>query len=87
MGGLPTRRTVNGFAVNPENPKVMFAATRDGLFRSVEAGEKWSAVGKDLKNMAAVAINPKRPDEVYAASQDGRLYASMDGGTTWMERR
>lgn len=87
MGGLPTRRTVNGFAVNSENPKVMFAAMRDGLFRSVDAGESWKTVGKDLRNMAAVAINPKRPDEVYAASQDGRLYASTDGGTTWMERR
>lgn len=87
MGGLPTRRTVNGFGVNPENPKVMFAAMRDGLFRSADAGESWKAVAKELKNMAAVAINPKRSDEVYAASEDGKLYVSTDGGTTWTERR
>jgi photosystem II stability/assembly factor-like uncharacterized protein len=87
VGGLPTRRTVNGFAVNPENPKVMFAAMRDGLFRSADAGESWKAAGKELKNMAAVAINPKRTDEVYAASADGKLYVSTDGGTTWTERR
>ena len=87
MGGLPTRRTVNGFAVNPENPKVMFAAMRDGLFRSADAGESWKPVGKELRSMAAVAINPKRTDEVYAASEDGKLYVSTDGGTTWTERR
>ncbi len=86
MGGLPTRRTVNGFAVNPENPKVMFAAMRDGLFRSADAGESWKAVAKELKTMAAVAINPKRADEVYAASENGRLYVSTDGGTTWTKR-
>jgi len=86
LGGLPTRRTVNGFAVNPENPKVMFAAMRDGLFRSADAGESWKAAGKELKNMAAVAINPKRTDEVYAASEDGKLYVSTDGGTTWTKR-
>jgi photosystem II stability/assembly factor-like uncharacterized protein len=86
VGGLPTRRTVNGFAVNPENPKVMFAAMRDGLFRSADAGESWKAAGKELKNMAAVAINPKRTDEVYAASEDGKLYVSADGGTTWTKR-
>ena len=87
MGGLPTRRTVNGFAVNPENPKVMFAAMRDGLFRSADAGESWKAAGKELKNMAAVAINPKRPEEVYAASEGGTLYVSTDGGATWTGRR
>jgi photosystem II stability/assembly factor-like uncharacterized protein len=78
---------VNGFTVNPENPKVMFAAMRDGLFRSADAGESWKAAGKELKNMAAVAINPKRTDEVYAASDDGTLSVSTDGGMTWTERR
>ena len=86
MGGLPTRRTVNGFAVNPENPKVMFAAMRDGLFRSADGGQSWKPVGNELKNMAAVAINPKRADEVYAASEDGTLYVSTDRGTTWTKR-
>ena len=87
MGGLPTRRTVNGFAVNPENPKVMLAAMRDGLFRSADAGATWKPVGKELRNMVAVAINQKRADEVYAASEDGRLYVSRDGGATWTEQR
>lgn len=87
MGGLPTRRTVNGFTVNPENPKVMFAAMRDGVFRSTDAGGTWKPVGTALRNMAAVAINPKRAEEVYAASEDGTLYVSADGGATWTERR
>jgi photosystem II stability/assembly factor-like uncharacterized protein len=77
---------VNGFAVNPENPKVMFAAMRDGLFRSADAGESWKAVGKEPKTMAAVAINPRRTDEVYAASEDGKTYVSTDGGTLWTKR-
>lgn len=87
MGGLPTRRTVSGFAVNPENLQVMFAAMRGGLFRSRDAGQSWKPVGNELRNMAAVAINPKHADEVYAASEGGTLYVSTDGGTTWSERR
>lgn len=87
MGGLPTRRTVNGFAVNPENPKVMFAAMRDGLFRSADDGQSWKPVGNELRNMAAVAINPRRAGEIYAASEDGKLHVSTDGGMTWTERR
>ncbi len=83
MGGLPTNRTVNGFAVNPVDPKVMYVAMRDGLFKSTDAGESWKPVGKGLKNMAAVAVHPKRPNEVYAATADGVIVQSTDGGTTW----
>jgi photosystem II stability/assembly factor-like uncharacterized protein len=78
---------VNGFAVNPENPKVMFAGMRAGLFRSVDGGVSWQPAGPALKNMAAVAINPKRADHVYAASEDGILHVSTDGGATWMTQR
>jgi len=87
VGGLPTNRTVNGFAANPENPSVMYAATRDGVFQSTDAGERWKSVGKGLRNMAAVAINPKRPGEVFAATADGTLYRSTDGGATWAVSR
>lgn len=87
MGGLPTNRTVYGFAVNPENPKVMYVAMREGLFRSVDGGEKWVSAGTGLKNVAGVAVNPKRPDEVYAASEAGIVYRSIDAGKTWTAPR
>lgn len=87
MGGLPTNRTVNGFAVNPADPRVMFVATRDGLFQSSDAGATWTAAGKGLKNLAAIAINPKRPSELYAATLDGLIYRSADGGRTWEAQR
>ncbi len=87
VGGLPTNRTANGFAVNPVDPKVMYVATRDGLFRSTDGGAHWAPVGKDLKNMAAVTVNPKRPDEVYAVTVDGVVTRSTDRGTTWQRLR
>lgn len=87
MGGLPTNRTVNGFAVDPENPKVMYVAMRDGLFKSTDAGETWKPVGKDLKNLAAVAANPKRVGELYVSTTDGIIFKSTDGGTTWQRQQ
>ena len=83
MGGLPANRTANGFAVDPKNPKVMYVAMRDRLFKSTDAGESWKPLGQGLKNLAAVAINSKRPGEVYAATADGIIFKSTDGGTTW----
>ena len=83
MGGLPTRRTVNGFAVSPENPNVMYVAMRDGIFRSDSAGETWARVTSGPKNVAAVTVNPKKPGELYAATMDGKIFPSVDGGMRW----
>ena len=87
VGGLPTTRTANGFAVNPVDPKVMYVAMRDGLFRSTDGGERWTPVGKGLKNLAAVTLNPRRPDQGYAVTIDGVVFRSMDKGTTWQRPR
>lgn len=86
MGGLPTS-TVNGFAVNPSNPNVMYIAMRDGVFRSDDAGTRWSEVSGGPKNVASVAANPKRPAEVYAATVDGQMFISRDAGKTWQAMR
>ena len=87
MGGLPANRTVNGFAVNPEDPKVMFAAMRDGLFKSTDAGASWKRVGNELKNLAAVTINPKKSNEMFVSTLDGALYVSADAGMKWKQQQ
>ena len=83
MGGLPANKTVNNFAADPSNPQVMYVAMGDGLFRSVDAGVAWKALGKDLKDLAAVTVNPKRPNEIYTATAQGIIFMSADGGTKW----
>ena len=86
MGGLPTS-TVNGFAVDPSNAKVMYVAMRDGIFRSDDGGWTWTAVANGPKNVAAIAVNPKKPSEVYAATMDGTIVRSPDGGAQWIAVR
>jgi len=86
VGGLPTS-TVNGFAVHPTNPKIMYVAMRDGIFRSDDAGARWTSMAGGPKNAAAVAINPRRPSEVYAVSADGTIFVSRDGGGAWQPVR
>ena len=82
MGGLPTG-TVNGFAVDPTNAKVMYVAMRAGIFRSVNGGSTWTAVANGPKGVAAIAVNPRKPNEVYAAATDGTIVRSPDGGAQW----
>ena len=86
MGGLPTG-TINGFAVDPKNSKVMYVALRDGVYRSDNAGKAWRRVTGGPKNVAAVTVNPTTPDEVYAITVDGKLFLSRDAGRQWGEAR
>ena len=87
MGGLPASRTVNGFAVNPTDPKTMYAAVRDALFKSSDGGATWMAVGKGWRNLAAVAVSPKDPHVVFVASAEGSIFRSPDAGKTWERQR
>ena len=87
MGGLPAKGTVNGFAVDPSNPKIMYVAMRDGLFKSTDAGASWKRIGNELKNLAAVSSNPKKPNEVYVSTTDGTIYMSADTGMRWKKQQ
>lgn len=86
MGGLPTNKTVNGLAVDPSNPKVMYVAMRDGLFKSTDAGETWTRVENELKNLAAVSMNSKNPKEIYVSAADGTIFMSADAGKKWQKQ-
>ena len=83
MGGLPANQTVNAFAVDPTNPKVMYVAMRNGLFKSTDAGASWKPIERKLKNVTAVAVNPKRPTDIFAAGLEGAVFKSGDGGVKW----
>lgn len=87
MGGLPANRTVNGFAVDPDDPKVMYVAMRDGLFKSTDAGETWKRMGDNLKNLAAVTVKLKNPRQVYASTTEGAIFMSTDGGIKWIKQK
>jgi photosystem II stability/assembly factor-like uncharacterized protein len=86
VGGLPAG-TVNGLAVDPTNPKVMLVAMRDGVFRSDDAGARWTPGAGSPKSVVAVAIHPTRPSEAWAVTAEGRLHVSRDGGQRWEPAR
>ena len=72
-----------GVAADPSNPAVAYAASFDGLFRTVNGGADWTLVF-ELGGMfpLAVAFAPSNPSRVYALTLNG-LILSDNGGETW----
>ena len=84
MGSLPTNTLIRSVAVDPLNPKRVYAAGPAGLFHSDDGGLTWEATGSGLSGEpVAVTLDPASPQNVIAVTADGLVWRSTDGATTW----
>jgi len=73
---------VAGFAVSPDDPEVVVAATERGLARSSDGGRRW----QPISGPAALLLDWDRPDGLWAMTADGQAWQSADAGQTWSKR-
>jgi photosystem II stability/assembly factor-like uncharacterized protein len=88
--GLADDLQVVALAIDPANPRNLYAATRfNGLFKTTDAGTGWVSINPSptgtmfaIVHFALVA-DPAHPGTVYAGTFEG-VMKTMDGGKTWM---
>ncbi len=81
---LPDRQ-VYTLALAPDRADVVWAATRDGVWGSVDAGATWRHLTEELPRLGKVTsllVDPYDPNILYAGSWR-RAYRSRDRGETW----
>ena len=80
-GVLPLE--VRIIVIHPHNPKIVFACTMSGLFKSYDGGLNWvrTFMGTSPKGWMTfhVAVDPSDGQKVFLATGEG-LYVSTDGG-------
>lgn len=85
MGGLPANKTVYSVGVNAVEPKVIYVALREGVFKSTDAGQSWLKIGYEIENayIAALAVHPANAKTVFAGTFNGTIFKIQDGGEKW----
>ncbi len=73
----------NRIAVNQANSNVVLAATRLGVYRSVNAGASWVKTNAPIRDVYDVRFDPRNTNNALLASDDGFMYYSRDAGASW----
>ena len=71
-------------ACPPVDQLVVYAATSDGLYRSLDGGSHWQPWGQGLPTpLFSVAVAESAWNTLYVGACTGLVYRSSDGGVTW----
>ena len=89
--GFPYEALVRCLAVHPREPRVLFAGTERGLYRSDDAGGHWRFIDSALNPyyIWSLAIDPVEPEVMFAGTgtpTPATIFRSTDGGKSWEKR-
>ena len=88
MGSLPTKKTITTLVNDLSNPKILYASSGEGVFKSQNAGESWQTMNTGLSEteVVALALHPTQPARLYAVTAHGVIFRSTDGAATWQRQ-
>ena len=72
-------------AVHPKDPKVLYAGTNEGIYRSDDQGSSFQRLESAVNDydVWSIAIDPVQPDTVFCGCRPGAVFRSRDGGQHW----
>lgn len=75
------------FAVSTKNPNLLYVAADNGLYKTIDAGTKWSYVRLPLKNsgngIPITSVSLGNVDTVVYTGAGSTVYKSLNGADTW----
>jgi len=77
-------RELNAYAVAPQTPQVIYAASRRNLTITRDAGKTWNTLNNTLPGLTdSLVVSPANALTVYAGVDGMGMYKSVDGGREW----
>jgi photosystem II stability/assembly factor-like uncharacterized protein len=78
---------VTRIKVDPHQPDTVYAATLNGLYKTIDGGQSWTRIGETLSDqmLSDLILDPTHSHVVYVANRNG-VFRSEDGGSIWESR-
>jgi photosystem II stability/assembly factor-like uncharacterized protein len=71
---------VGSLTIDPQDPKILYAGTRGGIFKTQDGGENWERIGEGDR----LLMDPQNSSHLYAETGGGeKILESTDQGNTW----
>ena len=85
--GLPQNPQVRALVVHPKDPRIIYAGTHVGVFRSGDYGEHWEPLEKPWKgkDVWSLTFHPHDSATIYAGYEPCAIYRSTNGGESWQK--
>jgi photosystem II stability/assembly factor-like uncharacterized protein len=79
-------QSIRSFAQAPSDPRILFAGTLDGVFRSTDRGATWIQISPagslEIHEVESLAVDPQDPGILYAGTWH-LPWKTEDGGKSW----
>lgn len=79
-------QSVRALAAAPSDPKIMVAGTLQGVFRSVDGGDRWKLISPadsvEIHNIQSLAVDPADSAVIYAGTWH-LPWKTKDAGENW----
>jgi photosystem II stability/assembly factor-like uncharacterized protein len=85
--GIPADAAVQAITPHPTRERLVFAATRKGVYRSTDGGASWHRLDVTAQAVQfwTVVVHPQQPDTLFAGTAPVGVFRSDDGGDTWRQ--
>jgi photosystem II stability/assembly factor-like uncharacterized protein len=80
-------QAIRKIVMSPTDTSILFAATTNGLYRTVNSGASWTQIRTGYHTDVIYKPNNSNNDGniVYASTDAGEIYKSVDAGVNWTQ--
>ena len=82
--GMAPSAQARTIAIHPQNPKIVFAGTQRGVYRSKDQGDNWERMNlTEGRVVWSIKFHPTDPNVMFLGTEGSEVFKSEDAGENW----